>query len=206
MYQVQYYPRCVMWGHEPLARPTTSFARGCKLWSRERRYYEDERHSNMAQFSEQPYQWFQVDTWRYYEDERHSNMAQFSERPYQWFQYPDLEKHYPGTWRVARRDGKELEDIVQRLVQPTKATTSRAEDIKQDITIFRLEVEKEKAKDIVFRAQSADTMRGKCAAGSSRQSSGSGFRQKTGKGGRRETRETWAVTQMIPTSSALPQL
>ena len=53
-YQVTHYPRCVLWGPQ-LTRPTTAFARGCKLWSRERRFYEDERLSNMQEFSDRPY-------------------------------------------------------------------------------------------------------------------------------------------------------
>ena len=49
------YPSCVMWSEQQLTRPTTSFSRGCKLWSKERRFYEDVRTSNMKQFRDRPY-------------------------------------------------------------------------------------------------------------------------------------------------------
>ncbi|KAK7451829.1 hypothetical protein BaRGS_00039802, partial [Batillaria attramentaria] len=88
-------PSVVFWGSS-LTRPTTSFARGCKLWSRERQYYEDERRSNMADFAS---------------------------RPYLEQQYPELEKHYPGTWRVA--GPSELERIVARLRAQTWSTYYR---------------------------------------------------------------------------------
>ncbi|KAL8606398.1 hypothetical protein ACOMHN_060303 [Nucella lapillus] len=119
--QVTHLPRSFMWGDQ-LTRPTTSFARGCKLWSRERQFYEDERQKNMVQFRD---------------------------RPYLSKQYPEIGKHYPGTWRVV--NSAELDDVVYRLTQPTHASVSRAEHIRERTTYVRFIVDREKAKDITYR-------------------------------------------------------
>ncbi|XP_076436732.1 uncharacterized protein LOC143276183 isoform X2 [Babylonia areolata] len=148
-------------------------------------------------------------------------MTEFSDQPYLCYQYPGIEKHYPGTWRVVGRNGKELKEIVCRLTQPTRATKSRADDIREHTAIFRLTADREKAKDVVFRALSAGPKLekvGRRSTGSSRQTSasGSGFRRggkNAGSGSvqRRKCEETsWAVVDENAVSSesaaSLPQL
>ncbi|KAK6195321.1 hypothetical protein SNE40_000778 [Patella caerulea] len=74
-----------------VARPTTSSARRSKLWSRERQNYEEE-HRRI--------------------------MEDFKNRPYLRYEYPELKKHYPGTWRVA--NSIEVDEIVKRLTRKPK--------------------------------------------------------------------------------------
>ncbi|XP_076454719.1 uncharacterized protein LOC143289577 [Babylonia areolata] len=76
-------------------------------------------------------------------------MLDFRSRPYLYKQYPEIGKHYPGTWRVV--DSEQLDGIVLRLTQPTRASVARAEDIRDRSTYVRSVVDTEKAKDITYR-------------------------------------------------------
>lgn len=80
-----------------VTRPTTASARKSVLWSRERKTYE-EQHSK--------------------------TMREFKTRPYMHHKYPELKKHYPGTWRVV--SAHELGSIVDRLSRPTVCSNNRA--------------------------------------------------------------------------------
>ncbi|XP_022320756.2 uncharacterized protein LOC111122989 [Crassostrea virginica] len=79
-----------------VTRPTTASARRSVLWSRERKSYEEE-HSK--------------------------TMREFKTRPYMQHKYPEIKKHYPGTWRVV--GPQELESIVDRLSRPTTCSRNR---------------------------------------------------------------------------------
>ncbi|XP_060071880.1 uncharacterized protein LOC132551762 [Ylistrum balloti] len=81
-----------------VCRPTIASARRSVLWSRERRSYES--------VSKQ-------------------NLQEFRDRPYMNYRYPELPKHYPGTWRTA--NAEQLEKIVERLTRPTSLSTLRAQ-------------------------------------------------------------------------------
>lgn len=81
-----------------LSRPNTSTARKAVLWSQPRREYE-------------------------FNYEMSSNLR--NPRHY-WKQFPQLAKHYPGTWRVA--DRCELKGIISRLTVKTVASQARKED------------------------------------------------------------------------------
>lgn len=82
---------------ESVTRPTTASARKSVIWSRERRMYE-------AVNSEKT--------------------KEFRMRPYNFYQYPNLQKHYPGTWKVV--DRPELNSIVDRLTRPTISSSLRS--------------------------------------------------------------------------------
>jgi hypothetical protein len=82
---------------DTVSRPTTASARRSVIWSRERRLYEDASRQRLAEFSH---------------------------HGYMQYQYPELGKHYPGTWRVA--DGEEVKRIVERLTRPTAISSIRA--------------------------------------------------------------------------------
>jgi hypothetical protein len=50
-------------------------------------------------------------------------MEEFNNRPYMNYEYPELMKHYPGTWRLATKN--QLKGIVVRLTTnpaPTSAS------------------------------------------------------------------------------------
>ncbi|XP_062594838.1 uncharacterized protein LOC134256204 [Saccostrea cucullata] len=81
-----------------VTRPTTASARRSVLWSHERKAYE-EQHTK--------------------------TMREFKSRPYMQHKYPELKKHYPGTWRVV--DAHELSSIVDRLCRPTAVSRIRAQ-------------------------------------------------------------------------------
>ncbi|OWF48588.1 uncharacterized protein LOC110452886 isoform X1 [Mizuhopecten yessoensis] len=81
-----------------VCRPTAASARRSVLWSRERKSYES--------LSKQ-------------------NLQEFRERPYMKYRYPELSKHYPGTWRTA--NSQQLQKIVDRLTRPTSLSTMRAQ-------------------------------------------------------------------------------
>ncbi|KAL3871463.1 hypothetical protein ACJMK2_039459 [Sinanodonta woodiana] len=80
-----------------VSRPTTSSARRSVLWSRERKVYENAARRRMEEFKDSHYM-------------KH--------------QYPEIPKHYPGTWRVVTRE--ELKKIVERLTRPTTASSIRS--------------------------------------------------------------------------------
>ncbi|XP_046370286.1 uncharacterized protein LOC124144778 [Haliotis rufescens] len=84
-----------------ISRPTTASSIRAKLWSRERQAYEEEYHRNMQQFRN---------------------------RPYMKYEYPEIGRHYPGTWRTA--GPAELDSIVARLTKKTAASVAREHDIK----------------------------------------------------------------------------
>lgn len=79
-----------------VTRPTTASARRSVLWSRERKSYE-EVHSK--------------------------TMREFNTRPYMQHKYPEINKHYPGTWRAV--GAHELNSIVDRLSRPTACSRNR---------------------------------------------------------------------------------
>lgn len=79
-----------------VTRPTTASARRSVLWSRERKSYE-EVHSK--------------------------TMREFKTRPYMQHKYPEINKHYPGTWRAV--GAHELNSIVDRLSRPTACSRNR---------------------------------------------------------------------------------
>ena len=81
-----------------ICRPTTASARRSVIWSRERKIYESQC------------------------DQR---MTEFDNCPYMNHKYPNIDKHYPGTWRTANQD--ELQRIVRRLSKPTRLTSIRAQ-------------------------------------------------------------------------------
>ncbi|KAK7095055.1 uncharacterized protein [Littorina saxatilis] len=172
-YQVEHYPRCVLWGKQ-LTRPTTSFSRGCKLWSKERQFYEEVRRTNMDEFRD---------------------------RPYLHRQYPELEKHYPGTWRVV--GPAQLDKIVDRLTHSTTAHKARTNEIRERSAYVRFVVDTEKAKDIEYhRTRSANPrLEGNtCSLNSSQD-----FRQKKRRDNRKWDDPThWAHPRL--TTSALPAL
>ncbi|KAK3586379.1 hypothetical protein CHS0354_000905 [Potamilus streckersoni] len=80
-----------------ISRPTTASARRSVLWSRERKVYENAARRRMEEFKDSYYM-------------KH--------------QYPEIPKHYPGTWRVVTRE--ELKRIVERLTRPTTASSIRS--------------------------------------------------------------------------------
>lgn len=77
-------------------RPTVASCRRSVLWSRERKLYEAQSRQRMEEFKE---------------------------KPYMQHQYPELKRHYPGTWRLATK--QEINGIVVRLTKnpaPTSAS------------------------------------------------------------------------------------
>ena len=77
-------------------RPTVASSRRSVLWSRERKLYEEQSKQRMEEFNN---------------------------RPYMNYEYPELMKHYPGTWRLATKN--QLKGIVARLTTnpaPTSAS------------------------------------------------------------------------------------
>ncbi|XP_041371141.1 uncharacterized protein LOC121384707 [Gigantopelta aegis] len=112
-------------------RPTTASSIRSKRWSRERSLYDEEHLENMEQFKHRPYM-------------RHA--------------YPELPKHYPGTWRVAR--SAELGTIVARLTKPTLASRIRAQDIRLQQTYLQRFRQLDKEKDIMFKKEQQDSKPG----------------------------------------------
>lgn len=83
-------------------RSTVASSRRSVLWSRERKLYEE--HSKQR-------------------------MEEFKNRPYMNYEYPELMKHYPGTWRLATKN--QLKGIVVRLTtNPAPTSASMMKRIK----------------------------------------------------------------------------
>lgn len=75
-----------------ITRPTESFARKCVIWSRDRKIYETASRNRLAEFKSNPY--FR-------------------------FEYPEIPRHWPGTWSVITNS--ELTGVVKRLSRPPTA-------------------------------------------------------------------------------------
>ena len=75
-----------------ITRPTVSFARKCVIWSRDRKIYETASRNRLAEFNSKPY--FR-------------------------FEYPEIPRHWPGTWSVIT--DSELKGVVGRLSRPSTA-------------------------------------------------------------------------------------
>ena len=75
-----------------ITRPTVSFARKCVVWSRDRKIYETASRKRLAEFSSNPY-------FRY--------------------EYPEIPRHWPGTWAVITN--RDLKGVVGRLSRPSTA-------------------------------------------------------------------------------------
>ena len=73
-----------------ITRPTVASARRSVIWSRDRKIYETASRRRMDEFKM---------------------------NPYHRFEYPEIPKHYPGTWRVVTSN--ELTHIVARLTRKT---------------------------------------------------------------------------------------
>lgn len=116
-------------------------------------------------------------------------------------QYPELEKHYPGTWRVV--GPAQLDKIVDRLTHSTTAHKARTNEIRERSAYVRFVVDTEKAKDIEYhRTRSANPrLEGNtCSLNSSQD-----FRQKKRRDNRKWDDPThWAHPRL--TTSALPAL
>ena len=78
-----------------ITRPTVSFARKCVVWSRDRKIYETESRNRLSEFKANPY--FKFD-------------------------YPEIPRHWPGTWSVITYT--ELNAVVGRLSRPSTARPS----------------------------------------------------------------------------------
>lgn len=94
-------------------RPTTASCRRSVLWSRERRLYEAQSKQRLEEFKD---------------------------RPYMHHEYPELKKHYPGTWRP-KANKEELGKIVARLTAnpaPTSASVMNRRRIKSAPPDFTL--------------------------------------------------------------------
>lgn len=73
-----------------ITRPTVASARKSVLWSRERKVYETASRRRLDEFKDNPY---------------------FK------FEYPEIPRHWPGTWAVMTH--KELESTAGRLSRPS---------------------------------------------------------------------------------------
>ncbi|KAK3088340.1 hypothetical protein FSP39_017886 [Pinctada imbricata] len=80
-----------------VSRPTTASSRRSVLWSRERKAYEEKSEKRMLEF-------------------RTENYMQKK--------YPEIRRHWPGTWRTV--NSRELDKIVDRLSRPTIISSNRA--------------------------------------------------------------------------------
>lgn len=80
-----------------ITRPTVASARKSVLWSRERKVYETASRRRLEEFRSNPY-------FRY--------------------EYPEIPRHWPGTWAVMTVD--ELQSSVGRLSRPSTARPSTA--------------------------------------------------------------------------------
>ena len=79
-----------------IRRPTVSSARRSVLWSRDRRLYED-NHRQAAE--------------------------EFKDKPYMNHEYPSIQKHYPGTWKLASREQiQATTDRLSSVPAPTAAS------------------------------------------------------------------------------------
>ena len=67
-------------------RPTVASCRRAVLWSKQRRLYEEQSRQRMEEFKN---------------------------RPYMNHEYPELMKHYPGTWKLLTKE--EIDNSVKRL-------------------------------------------------------------------------------------------
>lgn len=61
------------------------------------------------------------------EETNKENMKEFSDQPYMNRDYPELSKHYPGTWRVG--SATDVRALVSRLATPTVASRARSANI-----------------------------------------------------------------------------
>jgi len=75
-----------------ITRPTVASARKSVLWSRERTIYETESRRRLDEFKENPY---------------------FK------FEYPEIPRHWPGTWAVMSR--QQIDLSVGRLSRPSSS-------------------------------------------------------------------------------------
>ena len=75
-----------------ITRPTVSFARKCVIWSRDRKIYETASRKRLSEFNSNPY-------FRY--------------------EYPEIPRHWPGTWAVITNT--DLKGVVGRLSRPSTA-------------------------------------------------------------------------------------
>ncbi|KAL4219636.1 hypothetical protein ACF0H5_022208 [Mactra antiquata] len=79
-----------------ITRPTVASARKSVLWSRERKVYETASRRRLEEFKENPY-------FRY--------------------EYPEIPRHWPGTWAV--KSSNDLETSSGRLSRPSTAVRPR---------------------------------------------------------------------------------
>lgn len=79
-----------------ITRPTVSSARKSVLWSRERKVYETASRRRLEEFKDNPY---------------------FK------FEYPEIPRHWPGTWAVMT--SHDLESSAGRLSRPSTAVRPR---------------------------------------------------------------------------------
>ena len=102
-------------------RPTTASSLKSQRWSQERAVYEREHEDNMKQFRD---------------------------RPYMAHTYPEIPKHYPGTWTVVTPS--QLELIIARLSKPTQASKFRELDTKKQQAYVKQFTLANKVKDVQY--------------------------------------------------------